>query len=208
MSSATSAGARRRWRRSSCILACSATTARWTAVGSNRGAQIAGRTNADVAARVVLLHDYESLWAYDAQPHHAGISYWRQMMLFYSALRELGVDLDIRHPDHDLSGYDVIVAPALQIMDAARAATLCGQQRTHFSWPGRAPPIAHPRAVCMRMASPGHCGSCWAAPCAMLIRCDPVCIVVPQAIRCRSGQRVTLCRVECTHPLRRWAAGW
>ena len=33
-------------------------------------------------------------------------------MLFYSALRSLGVDVDIRHPDHDLSGYDVIVAPA------------------------------------------------------------------------------------------------
>ena len=29
------------------------------------------------------------------------------MMLFYGALRSLGVDVDIRHPDHDLSGYAV-----------------------------------------------------------------------------------------------------
>ena len=88
------------------------------------GLEIAGRTNAAVAARVVLLHDYESAWTYDAQPHQADVSYWRQMMLFYSALRELGVDVDIRHPDHDLSGYDLIVAPALQIVGEERAAHL------------------------------------------------------------------------------------
>jgi beta-galactosidase len=88
------------------------------------GLEIAGRTNTDVAARVVLLHDYESAWAYDAQPHNADASYWRQMMVFYSALRSLGVDVDVRHPEHDLSGYDVIVAPALQIVGEERAAHL------------------------------------------------------------------------------------
>ncbi|MCA9864700.1 MAG: beta-galactosidase trimerization domain-containing protein, partial [Thermomicrobiales bacterium] len=88
------------------------------------GLEIAGRVNAAATARVVLLHDYESLWVYDAQPHHAGASYWRQLMQFYSALRDFGVDVDIRHPDHDLSGYDLIVAPALQIVGASRAAHL------------------------------------------------------------------------------------
>jgi beta-galactosidase len=42
-------------------------------------------------------------------------------MLFYQVLRSLGVDVDIRHPDHDLSGYDVIVAPAIQLMGTERA---------------------------------------------------------------------------------------
>jgi beta-galactosidase len=83
--------------------------------------EITGRSNAPVSNRVVLLHDYESLWAYDAQPHNADASYWRQMMLFYTALRELGVDVDIHHPDHDLSGYDLIVAPAIQLMGHGRA---------------------------------------------------------------------------------------
>jgi beta-galactosidase len=72
-------------------------------------------------APVVLLHDYESLWAYDAQPHAEEASYWEQVMLFYRALRSLGVDVDIRHPDDDLSGYKVIVAPAIQLMDQRRA---------------------------------------------------------------------------------------
>ncbi|MGH2615120.1 MAG: beta-galactosidase [Thermomicrobiales bacterium] len=83
--------------------------------------ELPGRPNAPVTARVVLLHDYESLWAYDAQPHNADASYWRQMMLFYAALRELGVDVDIRHPDHDLSGYDLVVAPAIQLVGQERA---------------------------------------------------------------------------------------
>ena len=52
-----------------------------------------------------MLHDYESLWIYDEQPHSAGASYWGQFMLFYQALRSLGVDVDVRHPDADLSGY-------------------------------------------------------------------------------------------------------
>ena len=88
------------------------------------GLEISGRANTDVTTRVVLLHDYESLWAYDAHPHTASVSYWRQVMLFYTALRELGVDVDIRHPDHDLSGYDLVVAPALQLVGKERATHL------------------------------------------------------------------------------------
>jgi beta-galactosidase len=86
--------------------------------------ELAGRPNGAVPARVALLHDYESAWVYDAQPHSAGASYWRQVMLFYGALRGLGVDVDVRHPDHDLTGYAVVVAPALQMVGAERAAHL------------------------------------------------------------------------------------
>jgi beta-galactosidase len=88
------------------------------------GLELPGRANADVPARVALLHDYESQWVYDVQPHSQNASYLRQAMLFYAALRSLGVDVDIRHPDHDLTGYDVIVAPALQLMGEERARQL------------------------------------------------------------------------------------
>jgi beta-galactosidase len=71
---------------------------------------------------VALLHDYESQWIYDTQPHSARASYINQTMLFYSALRGLGVDVDIRHPDSDLSGYAAIVSPAIQLMGPDRAA--------------------------------------------------------------------------------------
>jgi len=78
----------------------------------------------EVRARVALLHDYESLWIYDQQRHAASLSYWAQTVAYYGALRSLGQDVDIVHPDHDLSGYDVIVAPALTLMTPARAAHL------------------------------------------------------------------------------------
>lgn len=86
--------------------------------------ELPARPNAPIEARVVLLHDYESLWIYDAQPHNADASYWRQTLLFYSALRSLGVDVDVRHPDHDLAGYDLIVAPAIQLVGEDRAGYL------------------------------------------------------------------------------------
>ena len=83
--------------------------------------EIQGMANGDVPARVALLHDYESLWIQDEQPHSESATYWQQVMLFYGTLRSLGLDVDIRHPDHDLAGYDVIVAPALQLMSRERA---------------------------------------------------------------------------------------
>ena len=86
--------------------------------------------NDPITTPIVLLHDYESLWAYDLQPHTRAASYWRQFMLFYSALRSLGVDVDIRHPDSDLSAYRLVVAPALQLMSESRAAHLTSYARS------------------------------------------------------------------------------
>ncbi|MCC6315852.1 MAG: beta-galactosidase trimerization domain-containing protein, partial [Thermomicrobiales bacterium] len=93
------------------------------------GLELSGRPNSEAPAPVVLLHDYESLWLYDAQPHSADANYWDQMLLFYRVLRGLGVDVDVRHPDQDLAGYALIVAPALQVMDETRAAGLTDAAR-------------------------------------------------------------------------------
>ncbi|MFC5848181.1 beta-galactosidase [Deinococcus petrolearius] len=76
----------------------------------------------EVPARVALLHDYESLWLYDLQPHSAGLNYWAQTLAYYSALRALGVDVDVLHADADLGGYAVVVAPAVTLMTPERAA--------------------------------------------------------------------------------------
>ncbi|MBB6096590.1 beta-galactosidase [Deinobacterium chartae] len=79
-----------------------------------------GMPNGEVRAPVALLHDYESLWIFDQQRHNAGLSYWTQTLTYYCALRSLGIDVDIVHPDADLSAYRVIVAPALTLMPEAR----------------------------------------------------------------------------------------
>ncbi|UBV43679.1 beta-galactosidase [Deinococcus taeanensis] len=101
-----------------------------------------------IRARVALLHDYESLWLYDQQKHAAGLSYWAQTVTYYMALRSLGVDVDVVHADTDLSGYAVVVAPAITLVSAGRAAhwthavqagtpLICGP-RTAFRTPGGA----------------------------------------------------------------------
>jgi beta-galactosidase len=51
-------------------------------------------------------------------------------MLFYEVLRSLGVDVDIRQADADLSGYRLVVAPALQLMGDERARHLTEAART------------------------------------------------------------------------------
>ncbi|CAM3959335.1 beta-galactosidase [Deinococcus marmoris] len=99
-----------------------------------------------VSARIALLHDYESLWLYDQQKHSASLSYWTQTLTYYMALRGLGVDVDVIHADADLSGYAVIVAPAITLVSKERAAhwtaaveagakLVCGP-RTAFRTPG------------------------------------------------------------------------
>ena len=75
-----------------------------------------------VPARVALLHDYESLWIFDQQRHAAGLSYWAQTVTYYMALRSLGVDVQVTHPDADLSGFAAVVAPAITLVPAERAA--------------------------------------------------------------------------------------
>lgn len=86
-----------------------------------RGLDLVGLPNEPVANSVVLLLDYESLWLQEVQRHAERAGYWRQVMLFYAALRSLGVGVDVRHPDADLAGYRLIVAPALQVVGEARA---------------------------------------------------------------------------------------
>jgi len=83
-----------------------------------------GWTTAPVKTRVALLHDYESLWIFDAQKHSSGLSYWTQTLTYYMALRSLSMDVDIVHPDSDLSSYSVIVAPAITLMTETRAKNL------------------------------------------------------------------------------------
>jgi beta-galactosidase len=82
---------------------------------------LSGLRNTEGPASVVVLHDYDSLWVQDEQPHATGAGYWDQMMLFYTVLRRLGVDVDIRHADSDLGSYRLVVVPALQIIDESRA---------------------------------------------------------------------------------------
>ncbi len=68
-------------------------------------------------ARVAILFDYASDWAWSTQPQGAGFDYFRLVFSAYRALRRAGFSVDIV-PPHDLSnGYAVILAPGLATVD-------------------------------------------------------------------------------------------
>jgi beta-galactosidase len=70
-----------------------------------------------VNAKVALLHDYNSMWIYDQQKHNQDLGYWYQFIHFYSALRSMGIDVDIIHPEQlEVGQYSMVVAPALTLI--------------------------------------------------------------------------------------------
>jgi beta-galactosidase len=75
-------------------------------------------------APVALIFSYEADWITKIQPQGRGYSALRLVFEVYSGLRKLGMDVDIVAPSADLSGYRLVVAPALPIVDSALAGRL------------------------------------------------------------------------------------
>ena len=73
---------------------------------------------------VALVFDYQADWVTTIQPHGAGLSALWAAFSCYSALRELGLDIDIVPPDAALGGYDLCVIPCLPIVGDALVASL------------------------------------------------------------------------------------
>ena len=77
-----------------------------------------------VDAPVALLHDYHDWWAISSQPHAPDFDYWEHLRAYYRALRARGVQVDVVHPEADLDGYALAVAPTLHLMSEERASHL------------------------------------------------------------------------------------
>ncbi|MGC4850990.1 beta-galactosidase [Micromonospora sp. DT15] len=68
-------------------------------------------------ARVALLFDWDSWWALEVSDGPSRLVRYQQVVLAYHrALWDAGVDLDVVAVTADLSGYDVVVAPALHLL--------------------------------------------------------------------------------------------
>ncbi len=70
-------------------------------------------------APVALVFDYETHWLLDIQRQGASFDYLRLAFEWYTALRELGVDLDIVPPTAPLGGYAAVVIPSLPVVSDA-----------------------------------------------------------------------------------------
>jgi beta-galactosidase len=78
---------------------------------------------------VALVFSYESEWVTATQPHGRDFSALWAAFDCYSALRKLGLNVDIVPPGADLEGYALVVVPCLPIADEAfseRLSTFAG----------------------------------------------------------------------------------
>jgi beta-galactosidase len=70
-------------------------------------------------ARVALVFDYASAWAWETQPQGADFDYFRLTFAYYRALRSLGLSIDILPADcGDLTAYDLVLIPGLLNLSA------------------------------------------------------------------------------------------
>ena len=65
---------------------------------------------------VALLFDYQSDWVTDIQPQGKGFSALRAAFEYYTALRSLGLDIDILPASASLGGYAMVVIPCMPIL--------------------------------------------------------------------------------------------
>ncbi|GAB5413010.1 MAG: beta-galactosidase [Congregibacter sp.] len=63
------------------------------------------------SAAIALLFDYPSCWNTAIQPHAAHMDTLTTALQYYSAARQLGIDIDIVSADSDITGYRAIVIP-------------------------------------------------------------------------------------------------
>jgi beta-galactosidase len=83
-----------------------------------RLAQVAG---SPVPAEVAVLLDWESWWALELDSHPSRLHLIELLRAFYRPLFEAGVSADFAHPESDLSGYRLVLVPALYLVSDAGA---------------------------------------------------------------------------------------
>ncbi|MCU6481703.1 beta-galactosidase [Arthrobacter sp. A2-55] len=90
--------------------------------GLERLAPVKGST---VHSRVAILWDVESFWAQDLEWRPSSdLDHRERIEAFYSALWNQQVAVDFAHPGDDLSGYSLVLAPALYLVGDEAAASL------------------------------------------------------------------------------------
>lgn len=92
----------------------------------DRGGEEARQVAADIAllasdatnsiAPIALIFPYEAKWLLDIQPQGANFDYLEWVFECYSALRQLGLNIDIISPEAALASYQAVVIPSLPIL--------------------------------------------------------------------------------------------
>jgi beta-galactosidase len=117
------------------------------------------------AASVAIITGAEGLWVSDIERQGEAYDFNNVQLSYYSALRELGVNIDFISVDADFSAYKLIIAPSLPIVDQAfvdkcRACSTqfifgprAGAKTSEFSYPSNLPPGLLQQLIPIRVLS-------------------------------------------------------
>jgi beta-galactosidase len=72
-------------------------------------------------ASVAIVFDYEAAWMHQIQPQGRNFSYLALVFTWYTALRRLGLDIDIVRAGADLKAYRAVFVPSLPHVSEAAA---------------------------------------------------------------------------------------
>ncbi|TQV67746.1 beta-galactosidase [Exilibacterium tricleocarpae] len=121
-------------------------------------------TGADRRSSVALVYSYEAEWIVEIQPQGEALSCYHWTYACYTALRELGLDVDIVSPQASLQEYRMVVVPCLPHADDRFVAELAGltvpillgmrtgSKTESFQIPGQLPPGALQTLIPLRIA--------------------------------------------------------
>ena len=88
-------------------------------------------------ASVAIITGAEGLWVSDIEKQGEAYDFNNVQLSYYSALRELGVNIDFISVDSDFTAYALIIAPSLPIVDQAFV-DKCKASSAHFIFGPRA----------------------------------------------------------------------
>jgi beta-galactosidase len=70
--------------------------------------------------RIAIIHSYKDAWAIEINPHRRGLTHRALLFEAYRAARDLGLDVAIVDSTDDLTAFEIVLAPAMQISTPER----------------------------------------------------------------------------------------
>ncbi|MCI2046562.1 MAG: beta-galactosidase trimerization domain-containing protein [Faecalibacterium sp.] len=80
-------------------------------------------------SKVAILKSFDSEWSHSIHRHVEGFQYDRYQLDFYRAFYKLGISVDFVSPDEQLSGYDLVLAPAFLLVSNKQKDNLANYAR-------------------------------------------------------------------------------
>lgn len=68
-------------------------------------------------ARVAIMKSFDSEWSHSIHQHVEGFDYDKLLEAYYKPFYEMGIPVDFVYPEEELSGYSLVFAPALLMID-------------------------------------------------------------------------------------------